>query len=97
MPNGSDNRATRKTTGAKSAKAIKAAAKQKPGAGRSLPKRREIPWMTVGAVVVVLALIGVLAYNLVPKYQDRAEAEKFTPSESNQDPSTAIAGVVKVD
>ena len=92
MPSGS----TGKKSGAKSAKAIKAAnskgTKRKGGVPGS-SKRRSIPWFTVGAAVVVLALIGVLAYNLVPKYQVQAEAAQFAPSESDQDPSTKIDGV----
>ncbi|WP_068273572.1 DUF3105 domain-containing protein [Aldersonia kunmingensis] len=97
MPNRPDNRSSGKSTGAKSAKAIKAASKKNPGAGKKMAGSREIPWLTIGAVVAVLALIGVLAYNLVPKYQEQAEAEKYTPSESNQDPSSDIDGVVKID
>ena len=97
MPIGSDT--PRSSTGAKSAKAIKAAAKgkKKPADGKGLPSRRQLPWLTIGAVVVILAFIGVLAYNLVPKYQDKAETDRFTPTESNQDPSAAISGVVKKD
>ncbi|MGU3434859.1 DUF3105 domain-containing protein [Actinomycetes bacterium M1A6_2h] len=92
MPSGSDK-------GAKSAKAIKAASQKKPKKKGGVPGagakgRRQIPWLTIGAVVVVIALIGVLAANLYPKYQDRVEAQKFAPSESNQDPSTGIDGVV---
>jgi Protein of unknown function (DUF3105) len=97
MPNRSDSGSGGKSTGAKSAKAIKAASKKSPGAGKKIAKRREIPWMTLGAIVVVAALVGLLAYNLVPKYRDQAEAEKYTPSESNQDPSADIDGVVKID
>ncbi|MFE3292521.1 DUF3105 domain-containing protein [Rhodococcus sp. NPDC059234] len=98
MPSGSDNRGAR-NSGAKSAKAIKAAKKSsggaKPRAGA--PKRREIPWLTIGAVIAVLALLGLLAVNLVPKYQDKAAADKFAPSADNPDPSTSIDGVVKKD
>lgn len=97
MPNRPDNRPAGKSTGAKSAKAIQAASKKNPGAGKKMAGRREVPWLTIGAVVAVLALIGVLAYNLVPKYQEQAEAEKYTPSDSNHDPSADIDGVVKVD
>ncbi len=98
MPSGSDSRNPQSKTGAKSAKAIRAASKKKrvPGA-KGLAKANQIPWMTIGAVVVVLALIGVLAFNLVPKFQEKREAEKFTPTESNQDPSKDISGVVFTD
>ncbi|KAA0018063.1 DUF3105 domain-containing protein [Antrihabitans cavernicola] len=99
MPSGPESRSPQGKTGAKSAKAIKAATRKSSTSsrGKGLPKGRQIPWMTVGAVVVVLALIGLLAYNLVPKYHDQAEAQKFTPSDTNKDPSSGIDGVVKVD
>ncbi len=58
--------------------------------------RRQIPWMTVGAVVVVLIIIGALAAYLTPKYMDREEAQKFVPSASNPDPSDDINGVKKL-
>ncbi|MFH5231571.1 DUF3105 domain-containing protein [Antrihabitans spumae] len=83
-------------TGAKSAKAIKAATKRKKVAGakgKGLPKSREIPWMLIGAVTVIVALVGLLAWNLIPKYQERADADKYAPSETNKDPSTGIDGV----
>lgn len=99
MPSGSDSRSPQRKTGAKSAKAIKAATRKSSSSsrGKGIGKAREIPWMTVGAVVVVLALIGFLAYNLVPKYQDKAAVAKFTPSDTNKDPSDGIDGVVKKD
>ncbi|SDE47944.1 DUF3105 domain-containing protein [Rhodococcus tukisamuensis] len=98
MPSGSENRDAKKS-GAKSAKAMKAAKKSSGGAKTrsGMPKRREIPWMTIGAVVAVLALVGLLAFSLVPKYQDKAAADKFAPSAENPDPSTVIDGVVKKD
>ncbi|PTR23009.1 uncharacterized protein DUF3105 [Rhodococcus sp. OK519] len=101
MPSGSENRGPGSNkTGAKSAKAIKAAKKKQggvPASTRGGGASRQIPWLTIGAVVVVVGLIGILAVNIVPKYQDQQAVAKFTPSESNQDPSTAIDGVVKVD
>lgn len=95
MPSGSDK---------KSAKAIKAAGKKSSkskggvpaGAGKA-GKSRQIPWLTLGAAVVVLGLIAALAINLVPKYQDQAEAQRFAPTEENQDPSTDIEGVQMID
>ncbi|MDV7133947.1 DUF3105 domain-containing protein [Williamsia muralis] len=57
---------------------------------------RQIPWMTIGAVVVILALVGGLAAYLVPKYLDQREVAKFTPSASNPDPSDKIDGVTKI-
>jgi hypothetical protein len=57
---------------------------------------RQIPWMTIGAVVVIIALVGGLAAYLVPKYLDQREVAKFTPSASNPDPSDKIDGVTKI-
>lgn len=96
MPSGSENRGPGKNTGAKSAKAIKAAQKKGGGGAKGRPPR-QIPWLTIGAVVAVVALIVLIAVNLVPKYAAKQEAEKWAPTEQNQDPSTAIDGVVKVD
>ncbi|MGW0041842.1 DUF3105 domain-containing protein [Rhodococcus sp. NPDC003348] len=96
MPSGSENRSAKNS--AKSAKAIKAANKSSGGsAKRGLPKQRQIPWLTIGAAAAVIALVALLAINLVPKYQDKAEADKFAPSASNPDPSTEIEGVVKIE
>lgn len=99
MPTGSDNGGQGKKSAAKANKAIQAAKKSSgvPKTKSGISKGRQIPWLTLGAVVLVVALIGILAVNLFPKYQDRAEAQKFAPSESNQDPSTAITDVVKMD
>ncbi|RDI42636.1 DUF3105 domain-containing protein [Nocardia mexicana] len=86
-------------TSAKSAKAIRAAAKYSPAgksAGGKRPKR-QIPWLAIGAAAVIIALIGALAVYLVPKYQEKAEAEKFTPTADKKDPSTEISGVTKKD
>ncbi|MGF7122483.1 MULTISPECIES: DUF3105 domain-containing protein [unclassified Rhodococcus (in: high G+C Gram-positive bacteria)] len=100
MPSGSESRGPgNNNTRAKSAKAIKAAKNKGgvPAAKRGGGTARQIPWLTIGAVIAVVALIGVLAINIFPKYQDQQAVAKFTPSESNQDPSTAIDGVVTVD
>ncbi|ELB88445.1 hypothetical protein Rwratislav_34599, partial [Rhodococcus wratislaviensis IFP 2016] len=99
MPSGSESRGPDKNSGAKSAKAIKAAKKRSGGAkvkgGASAP--RTIPWLTIGAGAAVLALVAILAINLVPKYQAKEEAAKYAPSVENPDPSVNIDGVVKVD
>ncbi|WP_305094601.1 DUF3105 domain-containing protein [Prescottella sp. R16] len=100
MPSGSEKRGPgNKNSGAKSAKAIKAARKKQGGvpASTRAGAPKQIPWMTIGAVVAVLALITVLAINIVPKYRDQQAVARFTPSESNQDPSSDIDGVVKID
>ncbi|MBF6349186.1 MULTISPECIES: DUF3105 domain-containing protein [Nocardia] len=102
-------------TSAKSAKAVKAAGKAssaKGGGGKNRnkpPLMQRIPWLTVGAVVVLVALVGALAVSLVPKYQEQAAlrerqeevrqlreslGQQFAPTEQNQDPSTQIQGVV---
>ncbi|WP_431972276.1 DUF3105 domain-containing protein [Nocardia sp. bgisy134] len=86
----------------KSAKAVRAAGKVSPsrkgGGGKGqLPKKRQIPWLAVGAAAVIIALIGALAYSLVPKYREQAELDKYTPSAQKKDPSDQIAGVVKKD
>ncbi|MEC3954724.1 DUF3105 domain-containing protein [Nocardia sp. CDC153] len=89
-------------TSAKSAKAIKAAGKssgssRKGGGGTKLGGKRQIPWLTIGAVVCVVALIGAIAWVLVPKIQDKQEQNKYTPSAQKKDPSDQISGVVKKD
>ncbi len=96
MPTGSDNGGSGKKSAAKANKAIQAAKKKSgvPAQKSGLTKGRQIPWLTVGAVVVVFGLIAILAVNLFPKYQNQAELQRWEPSESNQDPSTEIADVV---
>lgn len=77
-------------TTSKSAKAVKAAGKSSGSFGKrgsGLPKR-QIPWMTIAAVVVVLGLIGGIAAFLVPKYNAKEEIKN---------PSAYIDGVVKKD
>src|SRR5690606_21427668 len=101
-------------TSAKSAKAVKAAGKVAPARagggkkGNKPPLMQRIPWLTVGAVVVLVALVGALAASLLPKYQEQAAlrerqehvrqlreslGQQFAPTEQNQDPSTQIQGV----
>lgn len=88
-------------TSAKSAKAVRAAGKSSASrkGGVSFKKgprpKRQIPWPALGAAAVIIALLGALAYNLVPKYQEKAELERFTPSAQQQDPSDEIPGVEK--
>ena len=73
--------------GAKSAKSLKAA---RSAAAVKKPK----PWGTVAIVVVLVALAGVVFGYAYMKI-DAATAWK--PSDSNQDPSKDIPGVVKID
>ncbi|MEU8897134.1 DUF3105 domain-containing protein [Nocardia sp. NPDC048505] len=86
----------------KSAKAVRAAGKASPslrkGGGKGqLRQKRQIPWLAIGAAAVIIALVGALAYSLVPKYREQAELDKYTPSAENKDPSDQIPGVVKKD
>lgn len=95
MPTGPD-RGSQNKSAAKADKAINAANKKsarKKKGGVPAAKGKQIPWLTIAGVVVVVGLVAGLGINLYPKYQDRAEAQKFAPSESNQDPSTGIDGV----
>ncbi|MFI6363580.1 DUF3105 domain-containing protein [Nocardia sp. NPDC050630] len=94
------------STSAKSAKAVRAAGKVAPSrkkGGGKVPmgkgplKKRQIPWLVIGAALAIVALIGALAFSLVPKYRDKAELEKYTPSAQKKDPSDQIAGVTKKD
>src|SRR6476659_7655450 len=60
-------------------------------------RRQGLPWVTIGAVVVVLALavgIFVVVFNKTRENNAAQDAlAPWTPSESNQDPSTAIPGI----
>ena len=100
MPSGSDSRGPNKNSGAKSAKAIKAANKNsrpaKKGKG-GVPAPRQIPWLSIGAGVAVLALIAVLGINLWPKVEERQALEPYKYSSENKDPSDKIDGVLKIE
>ncbi|MEV0948283.1 DUF3105 domain-containing protein [Rhodococcus sp. NPDC049939] len=103
MPSGSESRGPDKKSGKKSAKAIKAAQKKSSGTKASggganiKGAPRHIPWLTIGAGGAVVALVAVLAVNLVPKYQANVEASRYEPSAENPDPSVDIDGVITVD
>jgi len=60
-------------------------------------RRQGPPWLTIGAVVVILALVAGIFYVVFSKTQENTAAQDalapWTPSESNQDPSTAIPGI----
>lgn len=64
----------------------------------SVVTKRSTPWGTIAAVmVVVLFAAGIFGYAFVQKRADadqKAALAKFTPSATNQDPSTQIQGVV---
>ena len=55
------------------------------------------PWLTIGAVVVVLALAAGIFWVVLSKTNEKSAAQDalapWTPSESNHDPSTAIPGI----
>ncbi|MBB3036151.1 DUF3105 domain-containing protein [Hoyosella altamirensis] len=85
---------------AKSAKAIKAARKKAGGkSSRSgiASSGINIPWLTVGAVLSVIALVAVIAWNLWPRYMETMEAERWAPTAENPDPAQDIEGVVTVE
>jgi hypothetical protein len=60
-------------------------------------RRQGLPWVTIGAVLVVVALavgIFVVVFNKTRENNAAQDAlAPWTPSESNQDPSTAIPGI----
>lgn len=67
----------------------------------SVVTKKSTPWVTIIAVVAILALAGgVFAYYWVESSDERAQqaraeqAQKFAPSPDNQDPSKKISGVV---
>ncbi|NLE81342.1 MAG: DUF3105 domain-containing protein [Rhodococcus sp.] len=98
MPSGTESGGPGKKSGAKSAKALKAAKKKSGGdKPRGAKPPRQIPWLTIGAVVAVVALITVLAVNLYPKYQATEAAAEYQPSAETPDPSDKIDGVEKID
>jgi Protein of unknown function (DUF3105) len=96
MPNGKSDRPS-SSSAAKSAKALKAAKSRSRGSSQSPVKDRHIPWLSLGAGLLVIALIAAIAAFLVPKYEARSEAERYVPTATNTDPSSKIDGVVKVD
>ncbi len=60
-------------------------------------RRQGLPWVTIGAVMVVLALAAGIFFVVFNKTKESSAAQDalapWTPSESNQDPSTAIPGI----
>ncbi|MGN2642134.1 DUF3105 domain-containing protein [Nocardia takedensis] len=45
----------------------------------------------------MLALVGVLVYHMVPKYQDMAERARYLPDSDTPDPSVGIEGVERAE
>jgi hypothetical protein len=73
-------------------------AKNRRSAPPALVSRRQgLPWLTIGAVAVILALaagIFLVVYNQNrSNEQAAAEVAAWTPTEENRDPSTAIPGI----
>jgi hypothetical protein len=60
-------------------------------------RRQGLPWVTIGAVAVVVALAAGIFFVVFNKTRENSAAQDalapWTPSESNQDPSTAIPGI----
>ena len=60
-------------------------------------RRQGLPWVTIGAVVVVLLLIGgifTVVYGKNRQNNDQAAAvAPYVPSATNKDPATTIAGI----
>ncbi len=60
-------------------------------------RRQGLPWVTIGAVAVVVALAAGIFFVVFNKTTENSAAQDalapWTPSESNQDPSTAIPGI----
>ncbi|NMM86070.1 hypothetical protein B2J88_17125 [Rhodococcus sp. SRB_17] len=100
MPSGSDSHGPKNNSGAKSAKAIKAAKRggspAKKGKG-GVPAPRQVPWLSIGAGVAVVGLIAVLGINLWPKVEDKQALEPYKYSSENKDPSAQIDGVLKIE
>lgn len=95
MPSGASN-----DSAGKSAKAIKAIQKSKTKGTRpkgGLPGGRQIPWLTIGAALSVIALVGFIAWSVFPKYERTVEAERWSPTAENTDPSKDIDGVMTVE
>lgn len=75
---------------------------RKPAAGKAarnrgkapvITKRQGLPWITIGAVVVVLALAVGIGWVVFSKASDNRALDAYVPSADNKDPSTNIADV----
>ncbi|MCZ4644799.1 DUF3105 domain-containing protein [Rhodococcus erythropolis] len=65
--------------------------------GGVVPGGRGFPWAISLAVLVIVGLVSVIAYNVVPRAIDKNEAQKYAPSADNPDPSTSIDGVSEIE
>ncbi len=84
-------------TSAKSAKAIRAAAKSAPGGAvngaSGQQSGRRIPWWLIGAAVVIVALVVLLVVYLVPKSRHHADKDKSNQSPTGQMDGELPAGI----
>ncbi len=82
------------SSGARSAKALQGVQRGgRRGGGAPPAGGRGIPWVTVAAAFIVVALVGGITVYLLPRFQDSASTQAFVPSATNRDPSTKIPGV----
>ncbi|WP_149361981.1 DUF3105 domain-containing protein [Lolliginicoccus suaedae] len=82
----------------RTARAMRAAKKKsRGGSATGLKAGPSIPWLSIGAIVSVVVLIGVIAWSLAPSIRDEQAMERWTPSVEDPDPSTRIDGVEIVE
>ncbi|GGC70476.1 DUF3105 domain-containing protein [Hoyosella rhizosphaerae] len=82
----------------KSAKALKAVKRKSSGPkSKGLQTGINIPWLGIGAIVSVIALIAIIAFAVLPSYQDSREIDSWSPSADNPDPSRDIEGITIVE
>ena len=70
---------------------VAGARKRTTSAGRAAPKNRQVPWLLIGSLVVILALVGGIGFFL---FDRQSQISPWRPSEDNRDPSLAIPGIV---
>jgi hypothetical protein len=72
-------------------------AKKSRSAPPVVSRSQGLPWLTIGAVVLVLALVGGIFTVVYSKHKANSDAAAavapFVPSATNKDPSTKIAGI----
>ena len=69
---------------------VAGARKRTTSAGRAAPKNRQVPWLLIGSLVVILALVGGIGFFL---FDRQSQVSPWRPSEDNRDPSLAIPGI----